>query len=88
MTTSTEIAKTPTTLHRCTGDYADLACSERDPYNPVLNPVLWVSLAGGAVTADIKRTGIDSAADGDEWIYDQATGIFMTAEQVADALVD
>lgn len=68
-------------------DYAGFACSERDPFQPQHNPVYWVRLKGGPVTADVRRDDVDTTTEGDPWDYAVETGLTMTAAEVADALV-
>jgi len=88
----TETFTTPTVLYRCTGDYAGFAASERDVYGPQRSPMYWVPLTGGAVTADVLRRlnsngdPWESEKDGDPWIFDTATGLTMTADEVAAAI--
>lgn len=79
---------TPHTLYRLEGDYSGFACSERNPYQPRDTPVYWVPMLGGPVTVDIKRDGVYSPTDGDEWVYDQPTGMVMTASEVSDLIVE
>jgi hypothetical protein len=76
----------PDTLYRGTGDYSGLACSEPDPYAPLRGVVYWVATEGGPVTVDILRSAFNTVADGDPWLYDQPTGITLTAAEVADRI--
>ena len=69
-----------------TGNFADVATSEADPYAPVGPIQFFVPLDGGRVTADVlgpERHHPNGDLIDDPWTYDHPFGVELSAAEVA-----
>lgn len=69
-----------------TGDFADVATSEADPFAPGSPIQFFVPVGGGRVTADVlgpERRHPNGDLIDDPWTYDHPFGVELSAAEVA-----